>query len=48
MQIHKAKLSPLKLYADGWADRQRHIARKILFAMGAIALTSAAFLRWFS
>ncbi len=48
MQIHKAKLSPSKHYADGWADRQRHIAWQILFALGAIALTAAAFLRWFS
>ena len=35
-------------YADGWADRQRHVAWQILFALGATALTSAAFLRWFS
>jgi len=35
-------------YADGWADRQRHIAWQILFALGATALTAAAFLRWFS
>ena len=34
--------------ADGWADRQRHRAWQILFALGATALTSAAFLRWFS
>lgn len=35
-------------YADGWAERQRHIAWQILFSLGAIALTAAAFLRWFS
>ncbi len=35
-------------YAEGWADRQRHIAWQILFALGATALTAAAFLRWFS
>lgn len=35
-------------YAGGWADRQRHIAWQILFALGATALTAAAFLRWFS
>ena len=35
-------------YADGWTGRQRHIAWKILFALGASALTAAAFLRWFS
>lgn len=35
-------------YADGWTGRQRHLAWKILFALGAGALTSAAFLRWFS
>lgn len=35
-------------YADGWADRQRHIAWRILFVLGAIALSAAAFLRWFS
>ena len=35
-------------YADGWADRQRYIAWLILFALGATALTAAAFLRWFS
>lgn len=35
-------------YADGWADRQRHVAWQILFALGATALAAAAFLRWFS
>lgn len=35
-------------YAGGWADRQRHIAWEILFALGATALTAAAFLRWLS
>ncbi len=35
-------------YADGWADRQRRVAWQILFALGAIALSAAAFLRWFS
>ncbi len=35
-------------YADGWADRQRHVAWQILFVLGATALTAAAFLRWFS
>ncbi|MDE2117186.1 MAG: hypothetical protein KGJ19_01165 [Betaproteobacteria bacterium] len=35
-------------YADGWADRQRHVVWRILFALGATALTAAAFLRWFS
>lgn len=35
-------------YAHGWADRQRHMAWQILFALGATALTAAAFLRWFS
>lgn len=35
-------------YADGWADRQRHLAWQMLFALGATALTAAAFLRWFS
>ena len=38
----------LYLYANGWADRQRHITWQMLFALGAIALTAAAFLRWFS
>lgn len=35
-------------YADRWAERQRHVALQILFALGATALTAAAFLRWFS
>ena len=35
-------------YAGGWADRQRHLAWQILFALGVTALTGAAFLRWFS
>ena len=35
-------------YAEGWADRQRHIAWQVLFTLGAIALSAAAFLRWFS
>jgi len=35
-------------YAEGWADRQRLIAWKILFMLGTVALTAAAFLRWFS
>lgn len=35
-------------YANGWTDRQRHVAWQMLFAPGAIALTAAAFLRWFS
>lgn len=35
-------------YAEGRADRQRHVAWQILFALGAIALSAAAFLRWFS
>ena len=35
-------------YADGWADRHRRVAWQILFALGATALTAAAFLRWFS
>ena len=35
-------------YADSWAGRTRHIAWRILFALGATALTAAAFLRWFS
>lgn len=35
-------------YAEGWADRQRHLAWQVLFALGATALTAAAFLRWFS
>jgi hypothetical protein len=35
-------------YADGWVVRQRQLAWQILFALGAIALTAAAFLRWFS
>ena len=35
-------------YADGWTNRQRCIAWQILFALGATALTAAAFLRWFS
>lgn len=35
-------------YADDWTDRQRHIAWQILFVLGVIALTAAAFLRWFS
>lgn len=35
-------------YADGWADRQRRVAWQILFVLGATALASAAFLRWFS
>jgi len=35
-------------YAEGWTDRQRHVAWQILFALGATALTAAAFLRWFS
>jgi len=35
-------------YADSWTDRQRRIAWQMLFALGATALTAAAFLRWFS
>jgi hypothetical protein len=35
-------------YAGGWSDRQRHTAWQFLFTLGAIALTCAAFLRWFS
>ena len=35
-------------YAACWADRQCHVAWQILFALGATALTAAAFLRWFS
>lgn len=35
-------------YADGWTNRQRNIAWEILAALGATALTAAAFLRWFS
>lgn len=36
-------------YADGWIDRRRRVVTwKILFALGATALASAAFLRWFS
>ncbi|MDP2760267.1 MAG: hypothetical protein Q8O64_07660 [Sideroxyarcus sp.] len=35
-------------YADGWAGRQRHVVWRILFALGATALSAAAFLRWFS
>ena len=35
-------------YADGWTDGRRHIVWQILFALGATALTAAAFLRWFS
>lgn len=35
-------------YAEGWAERQCHIVWQILFALGATALTAAAFLRWFS
>ena len=35
-------------YADGWAGRQRHGVWRILFALGATALSAAAFLRWFS
>lgn len=34
--------------ADGWTDKQRYIAWQTLFALGATALTAAAFLRWFS
>ena len=35
-------------YADDWADRQRNVVWRILFELGATALTAAAFLRWFS
>ena len=35
-------------YSGGWENRQRHHAWQILFALGATALTAAAFLRWFS
>lgn len=35
-------------YAGRWSDRQRHVAWQILFALGVIALSAAAFLRWFS
>lgn len=35
-------------YADGWTDRRCHLAWQMLFALGATALTAAAFLRWFS
>jgi len=35
-------------YAGNWPDQRRHNAWLILFTLGAIALTSAAFLRWFS
>ena len=44
-------LSMVALYlrhADGWTDGRRHIVWQILFALGATALASAAFLRWFS
>lgn len=44
-------LSTVVLYlrhADGWADRQRNNAWQVLFALGATALSAAAFLRWFS
>lgn len=34
--------------ADRWAERQCGIAWKILLALGATALISAAFMRWFS
>lgn len=35
-------------YADGWVARRRHVVWQVLFALGGTALTSAAFLRWFS
>lgn len=35
-------------YAGEWSDEQRRIGWQILFTLGAIALASAAFLRWFS
>lgn len=35
-------------YAGIWSDTRRRHAWQILFTLGAIALASAAFLRWFS
>jgi len=35
-------------YAGNWPDQRHHNAWQILFTLGVIALTSAAFLRWFS
>lgn len=35
-------------WATDWEDYQRHVARHTLFGLGALALTAAAFLRWFS
>jgi NADH:ubiquinone oxidoreductase subunit 6 (subunit J) len=34
--------------AEKWAENRRRTAWQILFALGATALTAAAFLRWFS
>lgn len=35
-------------YADGWSHPQRRLAWRLLAMLGATALASAAFLRWFS
>ena len=35
-------------YADSWTDGRRRAAWRLLAVLGATALTSAAFLRWFS
>ncbi len=36
------------VYAPGWAPARRALPWRALFALGATALTAAAFLRWFS
>ena len=43
-----ALVALLLRYAEGWADRQHLIVWQVLLALGATALTAAAFLRWFS
>lgn len=35
-------------HADNWTDRRRHAAWRLLAVLGATAMASAAFLRWFS
>lgn len=35
-------------WAMEWEDYQRYVARHTLFGLGLLALTAAAFLRWFS
>lgn len=38
----------LLYFARGWSDRQRDAAWRALLLLGVLALTAAAFLRWYS